>query len=98
MVSWRNITEELGHLTWDDYIERGVLQALEVSRAIRAVENVNALGFCVGGTMLGAALAVMGQKGEKGVQGATFLASMDDFSHPGCVRPSSDEPSWGLRQ
>ena len=54
MVSWRNITEELGHLTWDDYIERGVLKALEVASAVCTAEKVNALGFCVGGTMLGA--------------------------------------------
>src|SRR2546422_2975279 len=41
MVSWRNITEELGHLTWDDYIEKGVLQALEVASAICAAEKVD---------------------------------------------------------
>ncbi len=98
MVSWRNITEELGHLTWDDYIERGVLKALEVSRAICAVENVNALGFCVGGTMLGAALAVMGQKGEKGVESATFLASMLDFSDTGDIGLFIDEASVALRE
>ncbi len=98
MVSWRNITEELGHLTWDDYIEKGVLKALEVSRAICAVENVNALGFCVGGTMLGAALAVMGQKGEKGVESATFLASMLDFSDTGDIGLFIDEASVALRE
>ncbi len=98
MVSWRNITEELGHLTWDDYIERGVLKALEVSRAICAVENVNALGFCVGGTMLGAALAVMGQKGERGVESATFLASMLDFSDTGDIGLFIDEASVALRE
>jgi polyhydroxyalkanoate synthase len=98
MVSWRNITEELGHLTWDDYIEKGVLKALEVSRAICAAEKVNALGFCVGGTMLGAALAVMGQKGEKGVESATFLASMLDFSDTGDIGLFIDEASVALRE
>jgi polyhydroxyalkanoate synthase len=98
MVSWRNITEDLGHLTWDDYIEKGVLKALEVSRAICAAEKVNALGFCVGGTMLGAALAVMGQKGEKGVESATFLASMLDFSDTGDIGLFIDEASVVLRE
>ncbi len=98
MVSWRNITEELGHLTWDDYIEKGVLKALEVSRAICAAEKVNALGFCVGGTMLGAALAVMGQKGEEGVESATFLASMLDFSDTGDIGLFIDEASVALRE
>ena len=98
MVSWRNITAELGHLTWDDYIGKGVLKALEVSRVICAVEKVNALGFCVGGTMLGAALAVMDQKGEKGVESATFLASMLDFSDTGDIGLFIDEASVALRE
>ena len=98
MVSWRNITEELGHLTWDDYIEKGVLKALEVSRAICAAEKVNALGFCVGGTLLGAALAVMGRKGERSVESATFLASMLDFSDTGDIGLFIDEASVALRE
>jgi len=98
MVSWRNITEELGHLTWDDYIEKGVLKALEVARAICAAEKVNALGFCVGGTMLGAALAVMAAKGEKRVESATFLASMLDFADTGDIGLFIDEPSVALRE
>jgi polyhydroxyalkanoate synthase len=98
MVSWRNITEELGHLTWDDYIERGVLKALEVARAICASEKINALGFCVGGTMLGAALAVMAQKGDNCVESATFLASMLDFADTGDIGLFIDEPSVALRE
>ncbi|TMH55705.1 MAG: class I poly(R)-hydroxyalkanoic acid synthase, partial [Betaproteobacteria bacterium] len=98
MVSWRNITEELGHLTWDDYIERGVLKALEVASAICAVEKVNALGFCVGGTMLGAALAVMAAKGENRVESATFLASMLDFSGTGDIGLFIDEASVAARE
>src|SRR5262249_39316823 len=58
MVSWRNVAEEQGSLTWDDYVEQGPLKALEVAREICGVEKVNALGFCVGGTLLGVALAV----------------------------------------
>src|SRR5262249_52029838 len=49
MISWRNIPAELGHLTWDDYVGRGVLEAISVARAITGSESVNALGFCVGG-------------------------------------------------
>ena len=98
MVSWRNITEELGGLTWDDYIERGVLKALEVARAIAGTEKVNALGFCVGGTMLGAALAVAAAKGEERVESATFLASMLDFSDTGEIGLFIDEASVALRE
>ncbi len=98
MVSWRNITEELGHLTWDDYIEKGVLKALEVASAICAAEKVNALGFCVGGTMLGAALAVMAAKGDDRVESATFLASMLDFSGTGDIGLFIDEASVAARE
>ena len=98
MVSWRNITEELDHLTWDDYIEKGVLKALEVASAICAAEKVNALGFCVGGTMLGAALAVMAAKGENRVESATFLASMLDFSGTGDIGLFIDEASVAMRE
>ena len=98
MVSWRNITEELGHLTWDDYIEKGVLKALEVASAINAAEKVNALGFCVGGTMLGAALAVMAAKGENRVESATFLASMLDFSDTGDIGLFIDESGVAVRE
>jgi polyhydroxyalkanoate synthase len=98
MVSWRNITEELGHLTWEDYIEKGVLKALEVASAINAAEKVNALGFCVGGTMLGAALAVMAAKGENRVESATFLASMLDFSDTGDIGLFIDESGVAVRE
>src|SRR5690349_4933370 len=65
MVSWRNVGPEQGHLTWDDYLELGVFTALRVARKITKSEEVNALGFCVGGTLLGAALAVLEQKNEQ---------------------------------
>jgi len=98
MVSWRNITEELGHLTWDDYIEKGVLKALDVASAICAAEKVNALGFCVGGTMLGAGLAIMAAKRENRVESATFLASMLDFSDTGDIGLFIDEDSVAVRE
>ena len=97
MVSWRNITQELGHLTWDDYLEKGVLKALEVASAICAAEKLNVLGFCVGGTMLGAALAVMAAKGDNRVKSATFLASMLDFSDAGDIGLFIDEASVAVR-
>jgi polyhydroxyalkanoate synthase subunit PhaC len=98
MVSWRNVTEDLGHLTWDDYVEKGVLDALEVARAVSGAEKVNALGFCVGGTLLGVALAVAASRGETGVESATFLASMLDFSDTGEIGLFIDEPSVALRE
>ncbi len=85
MISWRNIPPELGHLTWDDYLERGVLQAIRVAQAISGSRTVNALGFCVGGTLLACALAVLAARREPTVTSATFLATMLDFDDPGDI-------------
>ncbi len=93
MVSWRNITPEVGHLAWDDYLRDGVIQALTAARAIAGSERVNALGFCVGGTMLGAALAVLAARGEHLVESATFLTTLLDFSDVGDIGVFVDETS-----
>jgi polyhydroxyalkanoate synthase len=83
IVSWRNIPPELGHLTWDDYLESGVLQALSVAREIGGSKDVNALGFCVGGTLLASALAVLAARKDASVASATLLTTMLDFDEPG---------------
>ncbi|CAG1001114.1 polyhydroxyalkanoate synthase [Burkholderiales bacterium] len=83
MVSWRNIPPELGHLTWDDYLEDGVLAALDVAKSISGSRTVNALGFCVGGTILACALAVLAARRDRSVASATFLTTMLDFADPG---------------
>jgi poly[(R)-3-hydroxyalkanoate] polymerase subunit PhaC len=97
MVSWRNVAEGQGHLTWDDYVE-SVLEALEVASVISGVEKVNALGFCVGGTLLGVALAVAAARGQGRVESASYLASMLDFSDTGEISLFIDEPSVALRE
>jgi len=99
MVSWRNITEDsLGGLTWDDYIADGVLKAIEVVRAISKSDQINALGFCVGGTLLAAALAVLRARGEERVVSVTLLATMLDFTYPGDIGVFVDEASMQARE
>ena len=83
MISWRNIPAELGHLDWDDYVEQGVLAALEVVKAVTRSDSVNMLGFCVGGTILGCALAVLAARGDRSVASATLLTTLLDYSDPG---------------
>ena len=83
MVSWRNVEAEQGGFGWDDYLEDGVFAALRVAREIANSDKVNALGFCVGGTLLGAGLAVLEKKSPGSVASATFLAAMLDFEDPG---------------
>lgn len=56
VISWRNPDASCAQLTWDDYIERAVIAAIGVVQNIADAEQINALGFCVGGTMLSTAL------------------------------------------
>jgi polyhydroxyalkanoate synthase len=98
MVSWRNVTEEQGHYTWDDYLELGVLEPLRVAKEIAKADQVNALGFCVGGTLLGAALAVLEKKAPGMVASATFLAAMLDFSDTGQIGVFVDPTSVAARE
>jgi polyhydroxyalkanoate synthase len=91
LVSWRNVKADCGHLGWDDYLEKGVLAALAATRQICGVDQVNALGFCVGGTMLSSALAVAKARGEDPVASLTLLTTLLDFSDAGEIGSLVDE-------
>jgi len=98
MVSWRNVSQAQGHFTWDDYLELGVFTPLRIAREIAKSDQVNALGFCVGGTLLGAALAVLSAKKQDLVSSATFLTTMLDFSDTGPIGVYVDAPSVAARE
>ncbi|HVY05404.1 MAG TPA: class I poly(R)-hydroxyalkanoic acid synthase [Burkholderiales bacterium] len=85
IVSWRNIPPELGALGWDDYIEQGVLAPLAAIKSITQADRVNALGFCVGGTLLSCALAAMAANGDESAASLTLLATLLDFSETGDI-------------
>ena len=98
MLSWRNAGPEISHLTWDDYLEKGVFTASRAAREICGSDRVNALGFCVGGTLLGAALAVLAAKGDDAVASATLLTTMLDFTEAGQLGVFVDEASVRARE
>lgn len=91
VVSWRNPDESLAQKTWDNYIEDAVIKAIGVTQDITGAPTINALGFCVGGTMLGTALAVLAARGEEPVQSATFLTTLLDFTDTGILDVFIDE-------
>jgi polyhydroxyalkanoate synthase len=91
VVSWRNPDQSLSKTTWDDYIENAVIKAIGVTRAVSGAKSINVLGFCVGGTMLGTALAVLAKRGDTSVNSATFLTTMLDFSDTGVLDVFIDE-------
>src|SRR4051812_37917046 len=85
VVSWRNPDDTQQDKTWDDYIEDAALKAIAVTQDISGAKQINALGFCVGGTILGTALAVLAARGEKPVASATLLTTFLDFSDTGVL-------------
>ena len=102
LMSWRNPGEEQAHLTWDDYIEEGVIRAINVARTISNQKTIDTLGFCVGGTMLTTALAVLAGR-EKGVEAQpaaslTLLTTLLDFSDTGILDVFVDENSVTQRE
>jgi polyhydroxyalkanoate synthase len=101
VVSWRNPDASMGHLTWDDYVQDGVIRAMEVVRDIAAQGSegsINTLGFCVGGTLLANALAVLQARGEQFAHSATLLTTMVDFTDTGILSVYVDEASVALRE
>ncbi len=83
MVSWRNVKADQGGLTWDDYVRDGVLKAIDVALEVSGADQVNALGFCVGGTLLGTAAAVLAGNDEPKLASLTFLTTLLDFYDTG---------------
>ncbi len=98
LVSWRNVGTAQGQLGWDDYVEEGVLRALDVARRIRRADRADTLGFCLGGTLLASALAVAAARGDKPASSVTLLTTMLDFSETGELGLMVDEAKVARRE
>jgi polyhydroxyalkanoate synthase len=83
MISWVNPDRKLSHKTFEDYMHEGALAAVEAVRQATGAEQINALGYCVGGTLLAATLAYMAQKNDERIRSAGFLTTQVDFAHAG---------------
>jgi polyhydroxyalkanoate synthase subunit PhaC len=97
MCSWKNVQADQGELSWDDYLESGVMQAIDQVCSISDQKTINALGFCVGGTLLSAGLAALAARGEEPVASLTLLTTLLDFSQPGVLGLFIDEQHCAMR-
>jgi polyhydroxyalkanoate synthase len=97
MVSWRNVKQKQAKKTWDDYIAE-LIEALEEARRIAKVDRINALGFCIGGTLIASALAVLEKRRKDFVVSLTLLTSLLEFSDVGEIRVYIDENFVGKRE
>jgi len=98
VVSWRNPDAAAAGLTWDDYIEQAAIKAINVTREIAGTEQLDVLGFCVGGTILSTALAVLAARGEQPAASVTLLTTLLDFSHNGILDIFVDEAAVQMRE
>jgi polyhydroxyalkanoate synthase len=85
VVSWRNPDASLADMTWADYMKLGPIAAATVAAEIAGSDDVDAIGYCIGGTLLATALAYLARTGSRLVNCATFFAALVDFSDPGEV-------------
>jgi polyhydroxyalkanoate synthase len=91
MVSWVNPDAQLSDAGFEDYMHQGVIAALDAIEAATGEREVNAIGYCLGGTLLGCTLAWMARRGIDRIKSATFFVSLLDFEEAGELSVFIDE-------
>ena len=91
IVSWVNPDEKLAEKGFDDYMREGILDALGAIEAATGETAVNVIGYCLGGTLLGATLAWMAEHGDDRIKSATFFVTLLDFRESGELNVFIDE-------
>ena len=91
VISWVNPDEKLAQKTYEDYMLEGPLKALDVIEKATGQRQVNAVGYCLGGTLLATTLAYLAAKNKHPVVSATFLTTMIDFEESGELSIFIDE-------
>jgi polyhydroxyalkanoate synthase len=91
VVSWVNPDKKLAHKTFDNYLSEGTLAALDAIEKATGEREVNAVGYCLGGTLLAGTLGYLAGKKDGRIVSATFFASLIDFSEAGELEVFIDE-------
>ncbi|MBE9610576.1 PHA/PHB synthase family protein [Chitinilyticum piscinae] len=93
VTSWKNPNGEHRELTFDDYLQDGVSQIIDVARSISGSDTVNLVGYCIGGTLVSTYLAWANRRmpGKVPVNSATLLTTLTDFERPGDIEVFIDE-------
>lgn len=91
VVSWVNPTEALAQKSFEDYMKEGPLAALGAIEKATGERQINAIGYCIGGTLLASTLAYMAVKNDDRILSATFFTTMVDFSDVGEMSVFIDE-------
>ena len=91
VISWVNPDERLAQKSFDAYVKEGVIAALDAIERQTGEKEVNAAGYCLGGTLLATTLAYLAAKRQKRILSATFFTTMTDFTDPGELGVFIDE-------
>jgi len=91
MISWVNPDEKQAQKSFEDYVVDGTCVAVDVVQQATGEDEINAVGYCIGGTLLAATLAYLANKGDTRVKSGTFFTTMLDFSQPGELGVFIDE-------
>jgi polyhydroxyalkanoate synthase subunit PhaC len=91
VVSWVNPDERHAKMGFEEYMQLGPLAALEAIKQATGEDRVNAIGYCVGGTLLAITLAYMAKRNDKRIASATFFTAQVDFTHAGDLKVFVDE-------
>jgi poly[(R)-3-hydroxyalkanoate] polymerase subunit PhaC len=91
IISWANPDARLARKTFEDYMREGPLAALDAIKQATGEGKINAIGYCVGGTLLGVTLAYMAAMRDNRIASATFFATQVDFTHAGDLKVFADE-------
>ena len=98
VISWVNPDERLAEKSLDDYMLEGPVAALDAVEQATGEPRVNAIGYCLGGTLLAATLAYLKAKGRQAVESATFFTTMVDFEEPGELGVFIDDEQLSLME
>lgn len=91
VISWVNPDSRHGRKDWEAYIREGIQFALDTVEDATGEREVNAIGYCVGGTLLAAALALFAKEGDDRIKSVTFFTTQVDFTYAGDLKVFVDE-------
>jgi len=91
VISWVNPDENLAEKDFEDYMTEGYLAALDAIEQATGEKEVDAIGYCLGGTLLASTLAYMAAKKDNRIKTATFFVTMMDFTEAGELGVFIDE-------
>jgi polyhydroxyalkanoate synthase subunit PhaC len=91
VVSWVNPDADLAAKSFEDYMREGPIAALDAIEQATGQPEVNAIGYCIGGTLMSATLAYLTAKGDTRIKSITYFTTMVDFEDPGELGVFVDE-------